>query len=259
MWPNTFRPQGFFVLVRPLKSFYLNLRPETRSFGRTTIAYDLPFSTRAFYPTKHLCTIPRTPPRSSIGRGIRILPSTGAFEYGCTSTEDTGCASQRQRCREAITDFDRGPLLQRGEFSISLSTNDREELALTRVDLQLQTSSIWASLGSSIGITAAIALAFSFLRPYNTVVYAPKLKHADEIHSPPPLGKGLFAWVMPLWRTTEKDIVRYAGMDAALFMRFITMCRNMFVIMAVLGCAVLVPINLTQSIKYDSDSWLYRL
>ena len=58
-----------------------------------------------------------------------------------------------------------------------------------------------------MGITAAIALCFSFVRPYNTVVYAPKLKHADEKHAPPPLGKGIFAWIKPLWSTTEKDLV----------------------------------------------------
>lgn len=50
-----------------------------------------------------------------------------------------------------------------------------------------------------------------------------------------------------------------AGLDAAIFLRFINMLRNMFLVMAVLGCAVLVPVNSTQSIKYDSDTWLMRL
>lgn len=50
-----------------------------------------------------------------------------------------------------------------------------------------------------------------------------------------------------------------AGLDAVIFLRFINMLRNMFVVMAVIGCAVLVPVNYTQSIRFDSDTWLMRL
>jgi calcium permeable stress-gated cation channel len=103
-------------------------------------------------------------------------------------------------------------------------------------------------LGSSIGITAVTAIIFSIVRPYNTVVYAPKLKHADEKHAPPPLGKGLLAWVKPLWATTEQEMVGVIGMDATIFLRFTRMCRNLFVIMTVIGCSIMIPINLTQSI-----------
>jgi hypothetical protein len=112
-------------------------------------------------------------------------------------------------------------------------------------------------VGSSIGITAAIALAFSFLRPFNRVVYAPKLKHADERHAPPPLGKGVFAWVGPLWKVTEADIVALAGMDAAIFMRFTRMCRNLFIVLSVIGCGVLLPVHLTHSTR--NDYWLYEI
>lgn len=114
-------------------------------------------------------------------------------------------------------------------------------------------------MGSSIGITAGIALAFSLLRPYNSVVYAPKLRHADDKHAPPPLGKGIFAWIGPLWTTTEQDLVNLIGMDATLFMRFTRMCRNMFLILSVLGCCILIPINYTRSVPYDDDSWLGRI
>jgi len=123
---------------------------------------------------------------------------------------------------------------------------------------QLQQSSVYAALGSSLGITAAIAIAFSFLRPYNSVVYAPKLKHADEKHAPPPLGKGLFAWISPLWSTSEEDLVHLAGMDAAIFMRFTRMCRNIFVILSVLGCGILIPVNWTNFTPPD-PSWLYQV
>ena len=113
---------------------------------------------------------------------------------------------------------------------------------------QLQQNSIFAALGSSLGITAVTAVIFSIVRPYNTVVYAPKLKHADEKHAPPPLGKGILAWVKPLWAATEQEMVGVIGMDATIFLRFTRMCRNLFAIMTVVGCSIMVPINLTQSI-----------
>ncbi|KAK4163398.1 protein OSCA1 [Cladorrhinum sp. PSN259] len=131
---------------------------------------------------------------------------------------------------------------------------------------QLQQYSVFAALGSSIGITAAIAICFSFLRPYNSVVYAPKLKHADEKHAPPRLGKGVFAWVSPLWSTTEKEMVDLIGMDAIIFLRFTRMCRNIFVTLTLLGCGILIPINWKYTAKYalehsdeKKDAWLERI
>lgn len=112
-----------------------------------------------------------------------------------------------------------------------------------------------ASLASSLGITAAVIVLFSFFRPYHTILYAPKLKHADEARAPPPLGKGPFAWITPLYKTSEKDLIRLAGLDAAIFMRFISMCRNMFLVLAVAGAAIMAPINYTQSVSTDNLSW----
>lgn len=78
-------------------------------------------------------------------------------------------------------------------------------------------------------------------------MYAPKLKHADEKHAPPPLGKGILAWVKPLWSATEQEMIGVIGMDATIFLRFTRMCRNLFAIMTVIGCSIMIPINLTQS------------
>ncbi|KAI1425313.1 hypothetical protein F5Y12DRAFT_380713 [Xylaria sp. FL1777] len=123
----------------------------------------------------------------------------------------------------------------------------------------LTDGAIWSALATSVGITVVTALIFSFVRPYNTVIYAPKLKHADEKHAPPPIGKGFFAWVMPLWRTTEKDLVAHAGMDAAVFIRVMQMCRNIFLIVSVLGTAVLLPIYWElNSDKDPLQKWFLR-
>ena len=104
-------------------------------------------------------------------------------------------------------------------------------------------------MGISLGFTAFIAICFSFLRPYNQAIYAPKLKHADEKHAPPPLGKKPWSWIPPLMHTHESALIQQIGMDATMFLRFIRMCRNMFLVLALIGVSILVPVNVTHSKK----------
>ena len=94
-----------------------------------------------------------------------------------------------------------------------------------------------------------ITVFFSFLRPHHSVVYAPKLKYADEKHVPPEIGNGLFAWFAPVTTTKEALLVEKVGMDGALFLRFTRMCRNMFLALSIISIAVLIPANTIGSNK----------
>lgn len=115
-------------------------------------------------------------------------------------------------------------------------------------------------MGTSIGFTVLIAIAFSFLRPYNSVVYAPKLKHADDRHAPPPMGRGVFAWVTPVLKTKEQDLIAQVGLDATIFLRFLRMCRNIFVVIALLGCVIMIPLNLTLRNHFAAEpSWVIQV
>ena len=96
-----------------------------------------------------------------------------------------------------------------------------------------------------------ICLLFSLIRPHHTVVYAPKSKHADRMHAPPPIGKGLFAWFSPIVKTKEDVLVDKVGLDAAVFLRFTRMCRNMFLALSIAGCGILIPVHVTKSTKFD--------
>ena len=124
---------------------------------------------------------------------------------------------------------------------------------------QLAASSVYASLGTSIGFTLLLAVGFSLLRPYNSLVYAPKLKIADDKHAPPPVGKGMFAWVGPVMKTTEQDLVSLIGLDATVFLRILKMCRNIFLTIAVIGCGILIPANLSKGVKYANESAISRV
>ena len=88
-----------------------------------------------------------------------------------------------------------------------------------------------------------ITIFFSLIRPHHSLVYAPKLKYADKKHAPPPVGKGIFAWVGPLFKTNEDTIVEKVGLDAAIFLRFTRMLRNMFLILSLIGCGILIPVH----------------
>jgi len=117
---------------------------------------------------------------------------------------------------------------------------------------QLQGQAFITSLATALGATALVALLFCVLRPYNSVVYAPRLRHADEKHAPPMLGKGPFAWVSPVVKTKEQILVEKIGMDATVFIRFTCMCRNMFLVLTVVGCGILVPLYVIGGKKNNS-------
>ncbi|KAL5615666.1 hypothetical protein BROUX41_005699 [Berkeleyomyces rouxiae] len=123
----------------------------------------------------------------------------------------------------------------------------------------ISSTSLWTAIAVSFGFTAFIALCFSLLRPYNQSVYAPKLKHADEKHAPPPLGKEPWSWFIPLWHTSEVDVIAHVGMDAAIFIRFTKMLRNMFVFLGICVCAIVIPMNINNGTGTQDRSWLSNI
>lgn len=130
---------------------------------------------------------------------------------------------------------------------------------------QFATDAFFASLGSSLGISLIILFAWCLIRPYHSVVYAPKLRNADKKHAPPTIDKGYFAWFKPLIKCHEADLVDKLGLDAIVFLRFLRMCRMIFFCLGVIGCLVMIPVNVTCNMKNSwadvdgtssSDKWL---
>ncbi|KAF8535565.1 hypothetical protein BDD12DRAFT_892516 [Trichophaea hybrida] len=120
------------------------------------------------------------------------------------------------------------------------------------------TDAFLASLGTSLGISLLVFIAWCVLRPYHSLVYAPKLRHADEKRAPPTIGKGYFSWVQPLLKCHEKDLVDKIGMDATIFLRFMRLCRTLFFYLGILGCLVMIPVNVSCNLKneaYQNTAW----
>lgn len=110
---------------------------------------------------------------------------------------------------------------------------------------QIQIRGFWAALGVSLGVSVALTLIFSLLRPRHNLVYAPRSKYADTAHALPPMGKGIFGWVKPVWAASEDLLTEKLGLDAVIFLRFTRMLRNVFCVLAVIGVAIMIPVNVT--------------
>nr|XP_019007829.1 uncharacterized protein I206_07463 [Kwoniella pini CBS 10737]OCF46610.1 hypothetical protein I206_07463 [Kwoniella pini CBS 10737] len=120
------------------------------------------------------------------------------------------------------------------------------------------------AVGSQIALMAAISigtvLGFSFFRPREKKVYAPKIKYQlprpadpaddpDYEPPPPPISNGFFAWFSPVIRLKEEQMIANIGLDATTFLRFLRMLRNIFTCISVLGLALLV-LNIVYNFKY---------
>ncbi|BFZ65219.1 hypothetical protein YB2330_006382 [Saitoella coloradoensis] len=109
--------------------------------------------------------------------------------------------------------------------------------------------SIIASVITSLVISLITLVVFCLLRPNHTVVYAPKLKYADEKHQPPRVDRGFFSWIKPLVRMKEGELLERLGLDAVLYLRTLRMLRYMFSVLALIGCCMLIPVNVIINLK----------
>ncbi|KAM5354502.1 hypothetical protein ACJ41O_001149 [Fusarium nematophilum] len=156
----------------------------------------------------------------------------------------------------------RGHLFARQEAEGGKDTGEKLlDLLKNPFNDQLQAASLYSALATALPVTIFIAICFSLLRPYNQAIYAPKLKHADEKHAPPPIGKAPWSWITTLWNTKEDQLVQLIGMDATIFLRFVRMCRNMFLTLCIAGLGILLPIHVANWTKTSDDgsNWVSKI
>ncbi|WVQ95300.1 hypothetical protein IAU59_002395 [Kwoniella sp. CBS 9459] len=124
------------------------------------------------------------------------------------------------------------------------------------------------AVGSQVALMTAIScgtiLAFSFFRPREKKVYAPKIKYQlpepvdpsddpDYEPPPPPISNGFFAWFSPVIRMKEEQMIANIGLDATTFLRFLRLLRNVFSCVSILG-AILLAINIAYNLKNVDSS-----
>ncbi|RMZ72093.1 DUF221 domain [Pyrenophora seminiperda CCB06] len=119
---------------------------------------------------------------------------------------------------------------------------------------EVQQNSIYAAIVYSFVVSGLLVLVFCFLRPRISRVYAPRAKHADERHRPKPLDNKPLGWLSAVKDVSEQDLVHTIGLDAVVFLRFMRMTRNIFLVLMVVGLALLIPINVAGGASFY-DQW----
>ncbi|KAL7420784.1 hypothetical protein Q5752_004736 [Cryptotrichosporon argae] len=112
-------------------------------------------------------------------------------------------------------------------------------------------------------ISVGTVLAFSFFRPRQKKVYAPKIKYqiprasdlddADYEPPPPPISNGFFAWFSPVIHLKEEQMIANVGLDATTFLRFLRLLRWVFTVISVYAAGLLV-VNIVYNLKYVNAS-----
>lgn len=102
------------------------------------------------------------------------------------------------------------------------------------------------TLAIYIAITLAVIVFFSLWRRLRKTkkFYSPKL-YQHTVDKPPKLSKSFIGWVPEVWGQGEDELVRFAGMDAAVYIKFLRMLLELFFIISLISLIIIMPINLT--------------
>ncbi|KAF9911411.1 hypothetical protein EC991_003667 [Linnemannia zychae] len=118
---------------------------------------------------------------------------------------------------------------------------------------KLQPAALAVNLGTNIALSLFTLGAFCWLRPRNGVIYARKYKASPEDKRAPKLEEGYFSWMKPVWSCPDEVLVQKIGLDAVVFIRFIRMCRQIFIALTIIGCGALIPVNIIGTLRSQED------
>lgn len=115
-----------------------------------------------------------------------------------------------------------------------------------------------ATSGAAYGISVAIYtgvliiifILFSVWRrlALTRKFYAPKrFTQSEGYHPPPSLGESFLNWVPKVVRMNEAEVIGCAGIDAALYVKFLRMSWETFFLVSLLSLIIILPINLTSN------------
>lgn len=81
------------------------------------------------------------------------------------------------------------------------------------------------------------------------------MKYAKDEKKPDRLSDNAVSWMIKVMTIKEDELVNKLGLDAAVFLRFLVLCRNLFLFMAVFACLVIIPVNVYFNVKsnYSDD------
>uniref|UniRef100_A0A0C9QXW6 TSA: Wollemia nobilis Ref_Wollemi_Transcript_816_2869 transcribed RNA sequence n=1 Tax=Wollemia nobilis TaxID=56998 RepID=A0A0C9QXW6_9CONI len=117
-------------------------------------------------------------------------------------------------------------------------------------------SSLFTSLGTSFLIFFVLGLVYAWLssRPGNSVIYYPNiiLRGLNPFDGSKTKTRSPFGWIVEAWQAKEDDIISVAGLDAAVYLRFIATALAIVLSASVLCLPLLIPLSVTDN-QYEID------
>ncbi|KAG6416762.1 hypothetical protein SASPL_124200 [Salvia splendens] len=110
-------------------------------------------------------------------------------------------------------------------------------------------SSFLTSLGTSFVIFVVLMLIFTWLsrKPGNHVVYYPnRIIRGMEPYEGIRLTRNPFTWIKEAFSSTEADVIRHSGVDAAVYFVYLSTALGILVLSGVILLPVLLPVAYTE-------------
>ncbi|KAL1555788.1 CSC1-like protein erd4 [Salvia divinorum] len=117
-------------------------------------------------------------------------------------------------------------------------------------------SSFLTSLGTSFVIFLVLMFLFTWLsrRPSNHVVYYPnRIMRGMDPYEGIRFTRNPFTWIKEAVSSTEADVIRHSGVDAAVYFVFLSTALGILVLSGVLLLPVLLPVAYTAENKIDAN------
>jgi hypothetical protein len=128
-------------------------------------------------------------------------------------------------------------------------------LAEQQNNFDSSTTTFYTSLIFNVSIGVILYLVFSFVRPWNITFYSPRML-AKHIRSPKKISSHLFSWIITTTSISDRELLKDAGLDAYMFLRFLRLSRRLFLIFTIIGLPIMLPLNIIRSHKERIDNRL---
>eukprot|EP00879_Flechtneria_rotunda_P027639 GHRR01029616.1.p1 GENE.GHRR01029616.1~~GHRR01029616.1.p1 ORF type:complete len:183 (+),score=20.31 GHRR01029616.1:253-801(+) len=125
-----------------------------------------------------------------------------------------------------------------------------------KVDSQIFTTMVVSGVAGALCLTA-----FCILQPYISVyrgrLWSPQVAIKPPVYTGPGFGKYIY-WLWVTVSLKERELLATAGMDALVFERLIVFGLQLMVPLAVVSCALLIPIHATSTYLATTDHPISR-
>lgn len=105
------------------------------------------------------------------------------------------------------------------------------------------TSSVFATLGFNALLGFVVMVVFEYFRVHQLDIYSPKVRKDANEEIPVPTS-ALFGWIPNLWKLSDDDMLRIAGLDAYVYLRYIKMLFRIG-LLCCCGLPILLPVYVT--------------